>query len=155
MVNKNLVGRCGLYCGACIIYRAYKDGSQKLKEGIAKDNNCKPEDVKCDGCQLVLTSGWENDNIWGRNCVIVKCLEGKKLDFCFQCDNYPDCSKFQKWYGVFKKYGEDLINNLKQIKNGQIEEWLKEEEEKWKCKNCGKPIAMVLNKCHWCGKEID
>lgn len=33
MTNKNLVGRCSLYCGACIIYRAYKD-SEKLRQKL-------------------------------------------------------------------------------------------------------------------------
>ncbi|MCK4247085.1 MAG: DUF3795 domain-containing protein, partial [Methanomicrobia archaeon] len=50
MINENLVGRCGLYCGACIIYRAYKD-SEELRRIIAKDNNCKPEEIRCEGCQ--------------------------------------------------------------------------------------------------------
>ena len=30
LVDKNLVGRCGLYCGFCLIYRAGKD-SEKLR----------------------------------------------------------------------------------------------------------------------------
>ena len=33
MVNKNLVGRCGLYCGFCLIYRAGKD-SEKLRRAV-------------------------------------------------------------------------------------------------------------------------
>ena len=31
MVDQNLVGRCGLYCGACGIYRAFKDTSEYIK----------------------------------------------------------------------------------------------------------------------------
>jgi hypothetical protein len=35
-LNKNLAGGCGLYCGICEIYRAYKD-SKELREELAKD----------------------------------------------------------------------------------------------------------------------
>ncbi|MFQ6089716.1 MAG: hypothetical protein ACE5K0_12565 [Candidatus Methanofastidiosia archaeon] len=37
MSNFNLIGRCGLYCGACGICRAHKD-SKKLQEKIAIQN---------------------------------------------------------------------------------------------------------------------
>ncbi|MEM3699785.1 MAG: hypothetical protein QXL57_02815 [Candidatus Bathyarchaeia archaeon] len=45
MVNANLVGRCGLYCGACAIYRAYKDNREYLAK-LAQHFKCPPE--KCD-----------------------------------------------------------------------------------------------------------
>jgi hypothetical protein len=66
LVNENLVGRCGLYCGACIIYRAGKD-SEKLRRTVAEKENCKPDEIRCEG--------------WGKNCKIVKCLEAKRLVF--------------------------------------------------------------------------
>jgi hypothetical protein len=50
LVSKNLVGRCGLYCGFCLIYRAGKD-SEKLRRAVARRSKCKPEDVRCEGCQ--------------------------------------------------------------------------------------------------------
>jgi len=47
MVNRNLVGRCGIYCGSCIIYRAYKD-SEQLRQRVAERTIVNPEksDVK-------------------------------------------------------------------------------------------------------------
>ncbi|MFP4051215.1 MAG: hypothetical protein ACLFVB_05695 [Thermoplasmata archaeon] len=41
------------------------------------------------------------------------------------------------------------------IKEEKIDEWLNMEEEKWICKECGKPISMVLDKCHWCDTGIE
>jgi len=58
LVNKNLVGRCGLYCGACIIHRAYKV-SEELRRTVAEGENCKPEDIRCEGCQTVLSNAWD------------------------------------------------------------------------------------------------
>jgi len=47
MINKNLVGRCGHYCGACSIYRACEDG-RELLEVMRK--SCPPErNLHCRG----------------------------------------------------------------------------------------------------------
>jgi len=153
LVNKNLVGRCGLYCGACIIYRAYKD-SEKLRRHVAERENCKPEKIRCEGCQTILTDGWDVEEIWGKNCKIIKCLETKGLDFCYECNTYPNCGKFQIIYDSELKHGENLIQNLDKLKAGKVEEWLEEEDKKWRCQKCGNPIPMHLIECHWCGAKI-
>jgi len=152
LVNQNLVGRCGLYCGACIIYRAYKD-SEHLRRIIAEREGCKPEEIQCEGCQTVLDDGW-NDKEWGKNCKIVMCLEAKKLNFCYECDTYPECERFSRIADSCLKHGEDLTTNLNKIKTGKVEEWLKEEDRKWRCQQCGKPVSMHLTECHWCGTKI-
>jgi hypothetical protein len=152
MVNRNLVGRCGIYCGSCIIYRAYKD-SEQLRQRVAERNNCEPGEIRCEGCQTVLTNGW-NSQEWGKNCRIVKCLEAKGLDFCYECDIYPNCKEFRALADHSLKYGESLAENLEKIKASEVEEWLEEEAEKWKCLKCGKPISRHLTECHWCGAKI-
>jgi superfamily II DNA helicase RecQ len=153
MVNENLVGRCGLYCGACIIYRAYKD-SEHLRQIIAEDNNCRLEEIRCEGCQTVLTNGWKVEEKWGKNCKIVMCLENKGLNFCYECDTYPECAKFHEIADEELKRGENLMENLNKIKIGKVKEWLEEEDKKWRCQKCGKPIAMHLTECHWCGAKL-
>jgi len=152
MVNRNFVGRCGLYCGACIIYRAYKD-SAELRESIARDYRRSPEDVRCEGCQTVTLDGWDMDQEWGKNCLIVRCLNEKGLNFCYQCDTYPECEKFRGIAESCLKRGENLMENLEKIKAGKVEEWLEEEDKKWRCEKCGKPISMHLTECRWCGAK--
>ena len=123
LVSKNLVGRCGIYCGSCIIYRAYKD-SEQLRKHVAERENCKPEDVRCEGCQTVLTNGWESKE-WGKNCKMVNCLEAKGLEFCYECDIYPNCEKFRDLADhCLEKHREDLVDNLSKIEAGEVEEWL-------------------------------
>ena len=154
LVSKNLAGRCGLYCGACIIYRAYKD-SEELRRTVADREKCKPEDIRCEGCQTVLSNGWNVEGQeWGKNCKIVKCLEAKGLDFCYECDTYPNCEKFRGIAEWCLKKGENLVENLDKIKAGNVEEWLEEEERKWRCQKCGKPVSMDLTECHWCGAKL-
>ena len=152
MVNKNLVGRCGLYCGACGIYRAYKDDGELL-ENLAKSFKCPPEKVRCEGC-MALTS-----ECWGYDCKIVECLRAKGLDFCYQCSEYEkgSCEKFEK---LAKSYledcGVDLRANLERIRKGEIEEWLLESQEKYKCPSCGKPLPVygTRGKCYHCGAKL-
>jgi len=94
LVDKNLVGICGLYCGACIIYRTGKD-SKKLQRVIADRENCGPDDIRCEGCQTALTNGWDvKGEEWGKKCKIVMCLEAKRLDFCYECSEYHECKNF-------------------------------------------------------------
>ncbi len=151
MADANLAGRCGLYCGSCIIYRAERD-SQQLREEISRENGCEPEDVHCSGCQSVLIDGWDSDDVWGKNCEIVRCLESKELSTCHGCE--VKCHSFQDWYEHMLEYGEDLKQNLKRINCGDLDAWLEEEEEKWSCKACGKPLIINLDRCHMCGESI-
>lgn len=154
MVNRNLVGRCGLYCGACIIYRASKD-SKELQGRVAERQRCKPEEIRCGGCQTVLTSGWDvKGEEWGKNCKIVKCLSTKGQNFCYECATYPDCEKFHEIADSCLQIGENLMENLVKIKADKVAEWLEEEDKKWGCRNCGKPVTMHLSECHWCGAKI-
>jgi len=56
MADKNLVGRCGLFCGICSVYRAYKD-SREFQEKIAERYGCLLEEVRCEGCQTLDVHG--------------------------------------------------------------------------------------------------
>ncbi|NIU39053.1 DUF3795 domain-containing protein, partial [Candidatus Bathyarchaeota archaeon] len=78
LVDRNLIGRCGLYCGACGIYRAYRDGGA-YRERLASAFKCPPQKVRCQGCQALTPECWGND------CKIVKCLNVKGLQFCYEC----------------------------------------------------------------------
>ena len=154
MVNHALVGRCGLYCGSCMIYRAYKD-SEKLRQLIAERVNCRSKDIRCEGCQTVPTYGWDvQDQQWGKNCKIVKCLEARGLQFCYECEAYPNCEKFQEIFKSELKHGENLMENLERIRTGDVEKWLEKEEKKWVCRECGKPISDC-EECHWCGAKLE
>lgn len=91
-MNPNLTGRCGLYCGICEIYRAYKD-SEELQRELASKHDCSPQDVRCEGCQAIDVSGWSQEKEWGKNCAILQCLNAKELAFCHECDVYNTCQK--------------------------------------------------------------
>lgn len=150
-MDKNaLVGRCGLYCGACVIYRAERDDPEWQKR-LAEHFKCPPEKVSCQGCG-VLTP-----NCWGNDCGMVKCLNERGYQFCYECSEYEakTCDKFEE---ISKRYLEedfvDLRQNLSRIKGSKVEEWLRECEKLYTCPNCGKPTTTGAKKCHHCHVEL-
>lgn len=152
MVDRNLIGRCGLYCGACSIYRAYKDNGEYLKR-LAEHFKCPPEKVRCEGCMALTPDSW------GYDCKIVQCLRDKGLEFCYECNEYQNktCEKFEKLAKPYlEEDGIDMRANLERIKKGEIKEWLLESEEKYQCPACGKPLPVGRMKrvCYHCGADL-
>ncbi len=151
MVELNLVGRCGLYCGACGIYRAYKDGGEYLQK-VADYFKISPEKVRCEGCQ-VLTP-----NCWGNDCKIVQCLNAKNFQFCYQCPEYNthNCEEFEKLAQRYLNDNVDLRANLARIKAGETEAWLKEMNRRFRCPNCGKPlpVSRINKRCYHCKTDL-
>ncbi|MGB9714110.1 MAG: DUF3795 domain-containing protein [Candidatus Bathyarchaeales archaeon] len=152
MTNKSVVGRCGLYCGACSVYRAYKDDGEYLAR-LAQHYGCPPEKVRCEGC-MALTP-----ECWGYGCKIVQCLMDRSLEFCYQCSEYENetCEKFEKLARHYlEDHGVDLRANLRRIRKGETEEWLIESEEKYRCPACGKPLSIIAmkSKCYHCGADL-
>ena len=152
--TKNLAGYCGFYCGVCEIYRAYRD-SQELREIIAEKHGCSPGEVRCAGCRAVEEIGWKYDKEWSLNCKIRKCAIEKGVEFCIDCEDFEKCTKFKKFAEICKGLGIEVIRNMKEIKEKGIEKWLTEQDKKYRCKYCGKPIIVSyeFKKCHRCGKN--
>lgn len=152
MVNRNLVGRCGLYCGACGIYRAYKDGGA-YRQRLSAFFKCPPEKVRCEGCQALTA------NCWGNDCKIVKCLDAKGIQFCYECSDFQDytCEKFEKFSKDYLTDDDvDLRANLARIKAGDTTAWLEESEVRFRCSFCRNPLptSSFMKKCYHCGKEL-
>lgn len=149
MQDGNLVGRCGLYCGACCIHRGYKDNDE-YRTRVAKFFNCPPEKVKCEGCQALTLDSWGND------CKIVQCLRSKNYNFCYECDQNATRS-CEKYEDLVKRYLEDNVDvrkNLEKIKQGKTEEWLNESRMRFRCPYCKKPLPEGSTKCYHCKKEF-
>ncbi len=144
MADLSLLGRCGLYCGACGIYRAYRDDGKYL-ERVAESFECAPELVRCEGCQDLT------EDCWGHDCRIRKCLSKKKMSYCHECDEIEGCDKFTDLYQGYLEIGVDLRENLRRIESGEIQTWLEEQDQKWRCGTCGKPVSCHMEECHRCG----
>ncbi len=146
---QELVGKCGLYCGACTIYVAQHD-SEEWREKIATKSNCSPEKVRCNGCGA-LTS-----ECWGNGCKIVLCTRAKGVNYCYECSDFGEgkCDRFGNLAKSYLNAGVDLRKNLSRIQAGETDEWLRESAERFTCKTCGKPVSAWFTECHNCGTAL-
>ena len=151
MVDANLVGRCGLFCGACGIYRAYRDGGE-YRQGVAGHFEIPPEKVRCEGCQALTPE------CWGSGCKIVGCLDAKGLEFCYDCEEFAGqtCEKLEKLSEDSSGEGVDLRANLMRIKAGDVDRWLEESDRRFRCSRCGEPLPTQLyrKECYHCGTKL-
>jgi hypothetical protein len=148
-MERNLVGKCGLYCGACSIYRAQRD-SEEWRLKIAEQFHCQSKQVRCNGCGA-LTS-----ECWGSGCKIVVCLHAKGYQYCFECDNYQNstCDKYNDLCQDYREVNEDIRHNMEMIKNGDIEAFLSQSALKFQCPSCHQPVAAWSATCKRCGFKL-
>ena len=149
MVDMQLVGRCGLYCGACNVYRAQRDDPE-WRRRFAERFNCTVEQVRCEGC------GGLTPDCWGFDCKILKCLRERGYEFCCECPDYEarSCEKHERIARGYAEDGVDMRANLAMIKEGKLAEWLEAAAAQYTCKFCGGPTTEGAAKCHHCGREI-
>jgi hypothetical protein len=128
----SLLAPCGMNCGICRAYLREKN--------------------KCPGCRGDDT----NKTVTRVRCKIKNCevLKKEKLEFCFECKDFPcpNLKHLDKRYTT--KYNMSMIENLENIKNLGIEQFLKNEKVKWACSECGGTICVHNGYCYSCGKKI-
>jgi hypothetical protein len=140
-----LIGRCGLYCGACGIYRTFIDKRVAKLQQMAKFFKCRPDQVRCQGCQNLTPEDWCS------GCKILECLEKKSYRYCYQCMEIETCEIFQE---LNRRYNNLPYENLKQLKELGEEKWLKKNVKKWSCPKCGTPFEYEAKKCPRCGHKL-
>ncbi len=130
-MKEKLIAVCGMNCRICLAYFGYRVNGEKRKKS-------------CIGCRPT-----------NRNCAFIKkrCkkLSEKAIDYCFECEVFP-CENLEK---LDKRYRENykmsMIDNLNFIKKNGIEKFLKSQEEKYRCDQCGGVICVHTGKCYECG----
>lgn len=54
---RELVGICGLYCGTCPDYLAYRENDVEQLHKISQETGIPVEEIRCDGC---LSEGYSS-----------------------------------------------------------------------------------------------
>ncbi|MFH2056216.1 MAG: DUF3795 domain-containing protein [bacterium] len=148
--DRSLVGRCGLYCGACVIYRSQRDDPRR-QQRLAERFECDIEQVRCNGCGALSPS------CWGTDCQLGACLDARGFKYCYECPEYADrsCEKFEKLArGYLEEDGFDLRQSLRLIASGGTDDWLDYCRLRFACRNCGKPTMTGAAECHHCGVSL-
>jgi len=78
-------------------------------------------------------------------------LRERKIDCCFECKEFP-CNRLKKLDERYRKKRWDTLftQNLMEIKDKGIEEFLRHQEEKHCCTKCSGVISVHDKKCYDC-----
>ena len=120
ITKRKLTAPCGLDCFNCEIYE--KNITEEMKKQFALKIKKDPEEIPCRGCRL--EKGCKH---LGQPCETLKCIEEKKLEFCFQCEEFP-CVKLQPAKEGADRFPHNFkLFNLCRIKAVGVEKWAEEE----------------------------
>ena len=124
------IAPCGMNCALCIGYFGYTISGGKRK-------------VRCTGCITV-----------DKNCAFIKksCkkLTKKEISYCYECDGFP-CERLKKLDKRYRKrFDMSMIENLEFIRDNGMEKFLKQQEKKYECPDCGELICVHDKKCYNC-----
>ncbi|MBU4450723.1 MAG: DUF3795 domain-containing protein [Actinobacteria bacterium] len=137
-LSKELIAPCGMNCGICSNYLAYKNNISG--KGFPNCIGCRARNKQC----AFLKKRCIDD---------LKLLKGE-IEFCFECNYYP-CeilTVLDKRYR--ERFGMSMIDNLNEIKSKGINYFIENQEKKYRCKKCGNLISVHSNKCFACDKII-
>jgi hypothetical protein len=132
----DLIAPCGMNCGVCKSYLAYSRGIP-IKKGTVSH---------CNGCR-----------VRNKNCAFIKrdCPRkvGKQLNFCYECPDMP-CERLTKIDKLYQtRYGMSMIENQKTIHDKGMDDFLKNQTEKYRCPSCGDVVSVHDGKCYKCGYQ--
>ena len=131
--NVDLVAPCGMDCSLCIAYQFRRNDLNKHGFHRTYCPGCIPRGKHCthmaDTCSL---------------------LGEGKLRFCFECSEYP-CKRLKSLDKRYRtKYHMSMIENLDYIKTNGIDDFLHDQETKWKCAHCGERTCCHNGLCMNC-----
>ena len=131
--TKELIAPCGMNCRICLGYFGYTTTGKRRK-------------MRCIGCRPT-----------GKSCAHLKkyCKNKKinEIEFCYQCNDFP-CEQLQKLDNKYReRYDMSMMENLKDLKERGMKEFLETQEKKYRCPKCGDVISVHDGKCYTCGHE--
>lgn len=128
-----LIAPCGMNCGICKGYLAYSRGIPRERGKVSHCSGCLPRNKNC---------------FIKRGC---KKLAKNEIKFCFECEDVP-CENLDRVDRRYRKrYDMSMVENLKELKEKGMKKFLKNQEEKYECPECGDVISVHDRKCYSCG----
>lgn len=164
--NKELRAPCGIFCGACAIYIATRDDSEKFGTLIGALWGTEPEETKCYGC--MQSDPPKKRFGFCQSCVIRKCVKSKELYSCHQCEDWP-CDTIENidlgesLPSTIKKSIERVIKRAIPSWREKVSEfgdekgslvWARAECERYHCPSCGEPLYRSAQHCRACRTPV-
>jgi hypothetical protein len=133
--TSELIAPCGMNCGICKAYLAYTHGVPTKRGKVTHCKGCVPR---------------------AKNCYIKRgCKKLSKHEFesCSECDVMP-CEKLAHLDKRYRtRYGMSMVENLKELKAVGMNQFLKNQQTKYRCPSCGDVVSVHDGKCYSCGYE--
>lgn len=153
MKKEKLIATCGLYCGACEMYRAVHDDNKEKQQALVQAFNARGgkfvlSDLECDGC---LAGGRLSP--WCRKCNIKSCAKRRPGEaICSSdCSDFP-CQQLIEFEKQMPHHAE-VVDNLRRLEKVGIKKHASQEEKRWLCPECKTPLAWYYKTCYKCGAE--
>ncbi|BBL67705.1 DUF3795 domain-containing protein [Methanoculleus chikugoensis] len=122
-----LIAPCGINCGLCI--------------GYLREKN------RCPGCR---TEDAGRLNAYCARCGIRQC-EDRTGEYCYECAGYP-CTRLKHLDRRYTKYRTSVLDNLREIREQGVTEFVELEKVRWTCPQCGNILSMHRDRCLHCGR---
>jgi len=119
-------------CGICKRYLAYSRGIPEEKGKISHCSGCLPRNKNC-----FIKRGCKN-------------LRRNEIKSCYECDDMP-CENLDRLDRRYRRrYGMNMVENLKEIKEKGMKNFLQSQEEKYRFPECGDIVSVHDAKCYTC-----
>lgn len=129
--KEELIAPCGVNCGVCSAYLSFSRNISKKK--VHHCIGCRPREKNCAFLKKRCPHGL-----------------GKKINFCYQCPDFP-CRSLETLDTRYReKYGMSMIENLRFIKRNGVKKFLKEQVKNHSCPKCGGAISVHNKVCFDC-----
>lgn len=156
----HLAAVCGTFCGACPAYIAKHSNDEQKKMRLQKRSSAGPMTAKksipdpgwmdgllCDGC---LSGGDIAPHC--QKCPMKVCAASKQnVTRCSDCKELP-CNRIMGFINTGLLHRAEYLPNLEKISTMGVQEWVKYEEERWRCPKCGLPMSWYDAECVQCGE---
>jgi hypothetical protein len=121
MNYKLMTSPCGLDCFNCLMYIANEN--EELRAKISTNLGIPSEQAVCKGCR---EEGGKPDFLnWTEPCNVYRCITKRKLDFCYQCSDFP-CDSLHPYADRASEVPHNTkVFNLCLIEKMGLESWAK------------------------------
>lgn len=134
-ISADLIAPCGMNCRLCW--------------GYIREKNT------CPGCRMI-TSPESPKSKHRTTCKIRNCdyIQQEENTYCSdRCPRFP-CPRLKQLDQRYRtRYGMSMIDNLKMIRESGIDPFIKHEEQRWICPQCGELMCIHRPGCLTCGYE--
>ena len=109
----------------------------------------------CYACPVESCKGCISETIeeWCCDCLLKHCVLKRGLETCAFCEEYP-CDMLTDFNNDKYPHHSTVIPNLDVIRKQGIENWMREQDQRWRCTECGTRFTWYDETCKSCGTKV-